>query len=173
MPVLKIVESYKDGPPVIDARHAVMRVLRRVPAEYLVGLDRIILSNANELNRARRRKKTKHRGKTRRSSEAIGTYHQAWQGQKASIELFVDNIVAQCPRAMKISPLRDLVFADVLFHEIGHHIHLTRTKEFREREDVADDWIHRLGESYLANRKWYVLPLAKVFDLDSVLKMKF
>ena len=149
-----------------------MRVLRRVPSEYLVGLGRIILSNANELNRARRRKKSRHRGKTRNSKEAVGTYHQAWQGRKAYIELFVDNIVAQCPHAIKILPLRDLVFADVLLHEIGHHIHLTHTKEFRQREDVADDWVRRLGESYLVRRKWYILPLAKVFDLDSVLKMK-
>jgi len=80
--------------------------------------------------------------------------------------------VAQCPEAMKIPALRNLVFADVLFHELGHHIHLTRTKEFRDREDVADDWIHRLAGRYLRGRKWYIRPLAKIFNLDEVLHMK-
>jgi hypothetical protein len=59
----------------------------------------------------------------------------------------------------------------VLFHEIGHHLHLTCTKEFREREEVADDWIHRLAETYLKGRKWYIRPLARVFKLNEVLYM--
>ena len=136
-----------------------------------MGLNRIVLTDADGLNRARRRKKTKHRGKTKNSREAIGIYHQAWQGQKAYIELFVDNIVVQCPKAMKISLLRDLVFADVLFHEIGHHIHMTRAKVHREREDVADEWMHRLGKTYL-KRKWYLRPLAKIYNLNSVLRIR-
>ena len=146
-------------------------VLRSVPDEYLEGLNQIVLTDADGLNRVRRRKKTRHRGKTKNSKEAIGIYHQAWQGQKAYVELFVDNIVAQCPKVMKISPLRNLVFADVLFHEIGHHIHLTRTKVYREREEVADEWMHRLGAAYL-KRKWYLRPLAKIFDLESVLRIR-
>ena len=146
-------------------------VLQSVPNEYLTGLNRIVLTDAGGLNRAGRRKKTRHRGKTKNRREAIGSYHQAGQGQKTYIELFVDNIVAQCPKAMKISPLRDLVFADVLFHEIGHHIHMTRAKVYREREDVADEWMQRLAKTYL-RRKWYLRPLAKIFDLNSVLRIR-
>lgn len=168
---IDIVESYKVWEPTTNARKAVESVLRSVPDEYLTGLNRIVLTDAAGLNRTRRRKKTRHRGQTRNSREAIGNYHQAWQGQKAYIELFVDNIVAQCPKAMKIAALRDLVFADVLFHEIGHHIHMTQTKVYREREDVADEWIHRLGKTYLRG-KWYVRALAKTFDLDLVLRMR-
>jgi hypothetical protein len=169
--IIEIVESYRIWEPPTNAREAVISVLRSVPDEYLMGLNRIVLTDADGLNRARRRKKTRHRGETKNSREAIGIYHQAWQGQKAYIELFVDNIVAQCPKAMKISPLRDLVFADVLFHEIGHHIHMTRTKVYREREEVADEWIHRLGAAYL-KRKWYLRPLGRIFDLKSVLRIR-
>ena len=169
---IKIVEDYSGHKPIINARSAVTAVLATVPNEYLFGLSTVILCDAVGLNRAGRRKKTFHRGKKRNSKEAIGNYHPAWRGQKAHITLFVDNIVAQCPEAMKISVLRNVVFADVLFHEIGHHIHMTRTKEFREREDVADDWIHRLSEGYLRRRKWYIRPLAKLYKLDEVLHMK-
>ena len=169
---IEIVESYSAYTPTINARGAVNAVLITIPSEYLSGLSKIILSDASGLNRVERRKKTRHRGKTRNRREAIGKYHPAWQGEKACITLFVDNIVAQCPTAIRIQPLRNLVFADVLFHEIGHHIHLTRTKEFREREAVADDWIHRLAERYLTRRKWYLRPLAKAFKLDEILRMK-
>ena len=172
MSAIQIVESFSAYKPTVDAREAVAAVLATVPNEYLFGLGKVMLSDARGLNRAGRRKKTRHRGKTRQSNEAIGTYHQAWQGQKAYITLFVDNIVAQCPTAMKIPTLRNLVFADVLFHEIGHHIHSTRTKEFRQREDVADDWIHRLAEHYLRRRRWYLRPLAKVYKLDEILNME-
>lgn len=168
---IEIVERYKIWEPTTNAREAVESVLQSVPDEYLTGLNRIVLTEAGGFNRAARRKKTRHRGKTKNSREAIGSYHQAWQGQKAYIELFVDNIVAQCPKAMKISPLRDLVFADVLFHEIGHHIHITGTKVYREREDVADEWMHRLAKTYL-RRKWYLRRLAKIFDLNSVLRIR-
>jgi hypothetical protein len=111
---IQIVESYSAYKPTIKAREAVTAVLATVPNEYLHGLGKVMLSDAAGLNREARRKKTRHRGKTRNRSEAIGLYHQAWQGQKAYITLLVDNIVAQCPDAMKIPTLRDLVFADVL-----------------------------------------------------------
>jgi hypothetical protein len=59
------------------------------------------------LNRAQRRKKTKHRGVTRHKREALGSYAQPWQGRAAYINLFVDNIVAQCPRAAALPPVRN------------------------------------------------------------------
>jgi len=168
---VEIVEAYKDWQPPIDARKAVAAVLSAVPKEHLAGIDRVILKNAGGLNRAQRRKKTKHRGKTRHRKEALGAYVQPWQGRPAYINLFVDNIIAQCPRAIKLPPIRDVFFADVLFHEIGHHIHMTRTKQFRDREYVADDWVRRLGELYLEKRRWYLLPLLRWAGLYTSLYM--
>ena len=80
--------------------------------------------------------------------------------------LFVDNIIAQCPRAMRVPPIRDALFSDVIFHEIGHHVHTTRAREFREREEVADDWALRIGRSYFRTRAWYLIPLVKLFGLE-------
>lgn len=164
--VIEIVKAYKDWQPTVNARKAVKTVLSSVPDEYLVGLRRIIMTNATGLNRSRRRKKTKHRGQTRMSKEALGNYHQSWQGQPAYIEIFVDNIIAQCPRAMRVPPIRDALFSDVIFHEIGHHVHTTRAREFREREEVADDWALRIGSRYFRTRAWYLIPLVELFGLE-------
>lgn len=166
-----IVEAYKDWQPPIDGRRAVAAVMSAVPKEHLTGLDRVVLTNAGGLNRAQRRKKTRWRGQTRHSREALGTYAQPWQGRAAYINLFVDNIVAQCPRAARIPAIRDALFADILFHEIGHHIHVTRSKEFREREDVADDWVRKLGELYLRRKRWYLVPLIRWFGIERVFHM--
>ena len=172
MVAIEIVETYKDWQPPINARQAVASVIATVPPEYLVGLRGITLTNASGLNRSRRRKKTKHRARTRNSIEALGFYRQAWHGQPASIELLVDNIIAQCPRAMRLAPIRNAFFADILFHELGHHIHLTQAKQFREREDVADDWARRLGRLYLLPRRLYLVPLLKLLGLETSLRMR-
>jgi hypothetical protein len=168
---VEIVEAYKDWQPPIDGRRAVAAVMSAVPKQHLTGLDRVVLTNAGGLNRAQRRKKTKWRRQTRHSREALGTYAQPWQGRAAYINLFVDNIVAQCPRAARFPPIRDALFADILFHEIGHHIHVTRTKQFREREDVADEWARKLGELYLRRKRWYLVPLIRWFGIERVFHM--
>jgi hypothetical protein len=168
---LEIVEAYKDWQPPLDGRKAVTAAISAVPKEHLVGLDRVVLTNAGGLNRAQRRKKTKWRGQTRHSREALGTYAQPWQGRKAHINLFVDNIVAQCPRTARLPPIRDALFADILFHEIGHHIHVTRTKQSREREDVADDWVRKLGDLYLRRKRWYLAPLIRFSGIERVFHM--
>jgi hypothetical protein len=55
---------------------------------------------------------------------------------------------------------RTAVFAKVLFHEIGHHVHRTVSPEFREKEDVADDWGKKLTQNYFRKHYWYVPELA-------------
>jgi hypothetical protein len=66
---------------------------------------------------------------------------------------------------MKIAPLRDAVFADVLFHEIGHHIHRTQAREFRGREGVADEWARRVGARYFSRRAWYLILFVRLLRL--------
>ena len=159
---LEIVEAYKDWLPPIDGRAAVTAVVSAIPSEHLIGIDRVVLTNAGGLNRAQRRKKTKHRGKTRHSREALGTYAQPWQGRAAYINLFVDNIIAQCPRAAKLPPIRNALFADILFHEIGHHIHKLESPGYRgNREGFADEWRDKLMPLFL-RRYWYLAPFFRI-----------
>jgi hypothetical protein len=60
----------------------------------------------------------------------------------------------------RVSVLRNISFAKVLYHEIGHHIHKTSRPEFHEREDVADSWKHKLVRRFARKHYWYLRPLA-------------
>jgi hypothetical protein len=51
---------------------------------------------------------------------------------------------------------RTACFANVLFHEIGHHVHATVRPEFREKEDVADDWGKKFMANYFRKHYWYI-----------------
>lgn len=81
-------------------------------------------------------------------------YHPAWNGKQAWIEIFVDNSLRSWERGiwLKFRFVREVALEDVLFHEVGHHIHYTARPEFREREDVADVWKVRLQRGYYAKR---------------------
>jgi hypothetical protein len=46
--------------------------------------------------------------------------------------------------------------SDVLFHEVGHHIHCAVLGEYREKEDVADAWKVRLQRNYHEQRFGWV-----------------
>jgi hypothetical protein len=147
MPISKIVARLIDG----------------LPAEYLVGIKTVLLTDAAGLNHEGRRAKTWARGKKVPIRQCRGLYHQASKGESAWIELFVDNIVMNSPSGfLRVPLLADMEFSEVLFHEIGHHIHKTRAPEFKEREDVAEVWEKRLRRIYISKRYWYLTPIAYV-----------
>ena len=85
---------------------------------------------------------------------ALGLYHQEWKGERAWIEIFVDNTLRnwEAHWVLKLNFLREALIGDVLFHEVGHHIHFTSRPEYREREDVADVWKVRLKQNYTRRR---------------------
>ena len=89
------------------------------------------------------------------SNRRRGLYHAQWKGTPAWIEMFVNNIVEAFPPMLFRVPLfRDMVFAEVLYHEVGHHIHRTVRPEYQEREDVADKWRGVLWWSFFRRRYW-------------------
>jgi hypothetical protein len=89
-----------------------------------------------------------------RFDEAAGLYHPAFNGKPAWIEIFVDNTLRGWESGwwLRIPLIREGKLADVLFHEIGHHIHFTCRPEYREKEDVADVWLVRLRRNYTRKR---------------------
>jgi len=165
-----IQDAYRDFIPTINARRAVGRLLSGVPDKYLSGLKAIILTNAEGLSHDRRRQKTLSRKRKVLVRESRGLYYQKWQNEPAWIEVFVDNVCQGWPSwLLRIPFFRDLAFADVVFHELGHHIQKTQVPEFREREDVADKWSKRLSHHYFWRRYWYLMPL--LFGLSFILKL--
>ena len=138
--------SFSDYEPRFDPVPIVRRMLDSVP-EDPIGLDEVVLTNASGLARKRRRSATTSRGRKVKVIDAGGLYHPAFNGRHAWIEIFVDNAVRGFERGwwLRIPLVREGRLGDVLFHEIGHHIHFTCRPEYRETEDVADAWKVRLG----------------------------
>lgn len=156
-----VVTSFTGYKPPFDVADATRRMLNSVPPMYLVGLREVVLTNVSALNRGRRRDLTKSRKRKVRQTEARGLYHPAWDGSGAWIEIFVDNTLRNCNGVWRwFRVIRELELSDVLFHEIGHHIHFTVRAEYREKEDVADVWKVRLQRNYNRTRNWWLRRIA-------------
>ncbi len=159
-PQPEIIEAYRDYVPPCNAKRIVETLLRYVPPEYLLGLRSIVLTNSSGLSRDRRREKTWSRNHKVRMAESLGSYTRATRNSAASIQILVDNIVDSFPRfVLCVAPLRNIFFADVLYHEVGHHIHATRRPEYREKEAVAEAWSAKLSRDFIQSRYWYLFPV--------------
>lgn len=55
--------------------------------------------------------------------------------------------------------MQDIVFSEILYHKIGHHIHYTKLPEHTEREDVAESWMRKLKFQYFRKHYWYLYHL--------------
>ena len=152
-----ISSSFVDYKPPFDPVPIVQRMVRSVPEKYLMGLSKVVLTNAQSLSRTRRRSVTKARGRRVSVIETRGLYHPAFSGNRAWIEIFIDNALRRWEKSwwLLVPLIRENQIGDVLFHEIGHHIHLTCRPEHREKEDVADIWKVRLQKNYSNSRfRW-------------------
>lgn len=153
----QLVERYAAYTPPFDVKALIQKMVASVPPKYLVGLAEIILTDTADLPRTFRRGVVNSRKKRFRMIQARGVYHPNWNNHPAWIEIFVDNTLRAWERGLwlKFRLYREPLIGDVLFHEIGHHIHFAVRPEYREREDVADVWKTRLSSNY--TRKAYPL----------------
>jgi hypothetical protein len=164
---VRIVEAYKEYEPPFDATKAVRKLLEAVPEKYLRELDCVVLTNLNALSRKQRLGTLKSRKRRVPKLRIRGLYHGKWQGKPPWIEIRVDKAIALVPKALAWIPLvRELSIAEVLYHELGHHIHLYVRPEHREKEDVADDWRRKLSGNYVRKRYgWVAWLFALAFKL--------
>ena len=155
---VRIVEAYIDYYPAFDTTRLIQKLLSTVPEKYLRGLESIVLTNERALPRKDRTGKTKSRKRKYDKSLILGRYHPEWQGKRPWIEIRVDKTLANCPRAaLWFPPGREFCLGSVLFHELGHHVHHVMLPEYKEKEDVADDWSTRLMVNFLRKKYWLVL----------------
>lgn len=153
-----IEEYYKDFSCPFSASRTVKYLLLGIPRKYYDSLGKVMLTNSKALNRKARRGKTWARGKKYKLNECRGWYNREWKGEPAEIVILVDNVLKSWPRWKLLFPLfKSLVLSDVLFHELGHHIHRTMVPEYKEEEDVADRWKERLSRTYYLRRYWYTI----------------
>lgn len=161
--MVEIVENYRGWEPPLDVEAVVQRLLSRLPEHYLYGLRSVVLTYAGGMSRERRRKKTGSRRKKVAIVRCRGLYHPKWRNEPAWIELFVDNILPGGSGPwVRLVPAQDFIIGDVLFHELGHHLHYTQAREHRETEAVAEDWEIRLLQKYVLRRYWHWLPFILV-----------
>ena len=72
----------------------------------------------------------------------------------------MDKIIEGLKGAPRWLPIaREVVFGDVLFHELGHHIHKTIRPEHTEKEDVADKWASKLNADFVRKKYRYAMPV--------------
>src|ERR1044072_63461 len=157
---VKVVEFYKDYSPPFNACKAVRRLLEYVPEKYLKGLRVVTLTNSQG-TRSMRKGRTRWRGQRVRRAACNGFYGA---GQ---LTLIIDNIFRGGPNyELRLLPfVGTFLIGEVLYHEIGHHIHRTHRPDRRDKEFLADEWGDKLLRSYLDKRYWYVKPLAVPYML--------
>lgn len=155
----KIVESYRDFGPPPNFKRSVETLLRYVPQKYLVGLATIVLTNREGLTRNKRRQKVWSRSHKVRLAESLGSYSRATKSSPATVWLYVDNIVKSgIGWWNRVPVLRYVVVGQVLYHEIGHHIHAVHRPVHAEKEDVAENWGGALTKRFFRKRFWYLYP---------------
>ena len=157
---VEIREFYNGYAPPRNAVRIVQRLMDSVPNKYLRGLECVVLTNQSGHPRRFRLGKVTSRKRRFPQSHVIGRYHPATRDAHAWIELYVDKLAIACGHAW--IPFKcEAVYGYVLFHEIGHHIDATIAPEYREKEDVADDWRTRLLLQFLRKKYWYAWPLRR------------
>jgi hypothetical protein len=154
-----IVESYRDFEPPEDFRATVELLVKYVPAKYLVGLKTIVLTNRSALSRDRRRKKVWTRNRKVRVSESMGSYSRSGKSAPATVWLYVDNMLDIDSTWWSRGPrIRCFGVSEVLYHEIGHHIHSVHKPVHEGRENVAEDWRRRLQDDFFREHFGLSLP---------------
>lgn len=127
--------------------------------EHAGGLQSVVLTDSASLGRGKTRRVA---GRKHDRNKCLGFYHQAWSGQPAWIQLVADNIVAgwPCPTPLlRLQPFRDQEVAETLYHEVGHHLHLTVGSGGRGDEEGAEYWRKILFRIHFRRRYWYLQPV--------------
>jgi hypothetical protein len=155
----KIIENYRDFEPPRQLKEIISTLLDCVSVDYLRGLKAIILANQAALTRNQRRQKIWSRNRKTRLTSARGAYYRATRSSPAIVWLYVDNILKGTPAwTLKVPIARYAEFGEVLYHEIGHHIHAAHEPVHEGKENVAEDWSKRLGRQFFRRHYWYLVP---------------
>ncbi|CCQ90510.1 hypothetical protein NITGR_300006 [Nitrospina gracilis 3/211] len=124
--IMKIINQYSRRLP-FNIEKLTRKLLKAVPNEHLVGLDSITLMDEFQQNKYK---------------NALGLYRKKHGLQPARIEIALGNIYGTSPFILCLIPLAGkLLYAKVLFHEIGHHYqYFTHSVSKKEAEGFAENY---------------------------------
>jgi hypothetical protein len=160
--IVPIYENYKGYRPPWDARSTIAKLFSALPNRYLSGLQSVVLTNAAAIGRG---KTQRVNGKKHLRQSCLGFYHRKRNGEQPWIEIVVGNAISafRVPRVlMRVPLLRNIVLADTLFHEIGHHLDDTIGARARSGEAAAEGWQGRLIVFYFRKKYWYLMPVVRI-----------
>ena len=155
---VKIVEQYHNYRPPVRLYGSLEVLLRYVPEEHLDGLHMIVVTNGEYVRKKFKGKLTQEKRRFR-PADCNGLYGNG------KIWLIMDQIF-KADFYMIIPAVKTIVIGDILYHEIGHHIHAMEQPGFRkDREAFADEWRDKLMQTFMRKRYWYLLGVLKPFYL--------
>jgi hypothetical protein len=153
---VKILEEYYNYRPPVRVYRSVEVLLRYVPEENLEGLRRITVTNSEYMGKALKGKFIQDKRRFR-SSDCRGMY---WNNR---IWIVLDQIF-EIDSFMIIPALRTIHIGEVLYHEIGHHVHRLEQPGFRkDKEAFADEFKENLMQTLARRRYWYLNPFKPLF----------
>jgi hypothetical protein len=158
--MIPIHENYKNYRPPRYVLRTVTRLLADLPKNYLSGLQSVVLSDSAAVLRG---ETIRIRGRRTENKNCLGLYHRRHRGEQPWIEIIVDNVIRDWPRAVMWLPfVQDMVFSTTLYHEVGHHLDRTIGAPARGGEAAAEAWKDRLQRRTFEKRYWYLVPIARI-----------
>jgi hypothetical protein len=154
-----IYEDFKDYKPPITIHRTIDKLLGAMPARYLSGLQSIVLTDSASIGHG---KTSRVGGRKLDRKRCQGFYHGGTRDRLAWIEITVDNVIQKYPpRVMKVAFIREIVLADTLYHEIGHHLIARVGSGVRNESRAADEWSRHLSRYYFRKHHPYLMLLAR------------
>jgi len=165
MPEIRLsFRSYVPPGGLVKSVHKLLSIIR---PDRIRAIEAVILTDSDSIGRGRTQRV---RGRKYDRRDCRGFYHPAGQHNTAWIEIVVDNVLAGVPPLAQAIPLvRELLLADTVYHEVGHH--LQQTYGAAAGEGVAEKWARRTGQRFLRKHyRWlFVLtwPIVMVYRLTT------
>jgi hypothetical protein len=155
--MLPIREDYKHYVPPAWVAATVRRLLDSLPEGYAAGLSAVVLTEAAKIGKG---KTGRVAGRKYQRRECRGFYQHGHRTEQPAIFIIVDNVLRN-ERVQWLRFARDAILGEVLFHEIGHHLHYKVGPAGAGSETSADGWERRLWRIHFRKKYWYLRPLVK------------
>jgi hypothetical protein len=159
---LKIIISEKGKLEIeklkFNVEKSIHNILRHIPKADLHGISHIVVTDLPANKQYLRNK-------------VMAAYFDKHNNQSAFIEIYFKNHFGHVRSAASFAqmlPIQEIGLAKTIYHEVGHHIRITRTHGINQRKD--ENFAERYAEEIMAN---YVIDNAEdinsCFDyLDSI-----
>lgn len=163
---IEIIDRLDKNNVFFNVNNPVNKYLDYVPGKYKYGLKYVIIADSLQLSRSQSRQKILSNGKKVLIADCKGLYYRRTREEPARIELFVNNIINNVPIwCLRIHLIRDMLFASILYHELGHHVHRTLYPEHSDPESVAERWRKIFFKRFMFRNYWYLLPILLLMAL--------